>query len=103
MSASDLQIQGAWNPYPLREEWPMTPDSVFMFRRLANAPVEATAEGAHGRLLEVAAAEGTHASRLSKLGLAAFIVEPSTLMLEGARRLMAQTGTHVTLVRGIAE
>ncbi len=103
MSGGDLNIQGEWNAYPLRAEWPMTPDNIFVFLRLADAPVDATAAGAHGKLLEVAAAEAVHACRLNKLGLEAYVVEPSPVMLEGARRRMAEHGAKVTLIRGIAE
>jgi SAM-dependent methyltransferase len=103
MSASDLNIQGDWNAYPLRDQWPMTPDNVFVFRRLAAAPVEATANGAHGRLLEVAAAEAVHACRLNGMGLAAFAIEPSPTMLAAARERIAEHGATVTLIRAIAE
>src|SRR5271169_3580722 len=103
MPASDLNIQGDWNAYPLREQWPRTPDNVFVFLRLHDASVNATAAGAHGRLLEVAAAEAVHACRLSQRGLEAFVVEPSPIMLAAARRQMAQHGATVRLVRGIAE
>ncbi len=103
MSASDLNIQGDWNAYPLRDQWPMTPDNQFVFRRLFDVPVEATAEGASGRLLEVAAAEAVHACRLSQLGLEAYVVEPSPTMLAAARRNVAEYRVRVDLIRGIAE
>jgi SAM-dependent methyltransferase len=103
MPASELQIQGDWDAYPLRQAWPMTPDNIFVFQRLANAPVEATAAGARGPLLEVAAAEAVHACRLNKGGLEAFVVEPSPAMLSRARERMAEHGATVTLIRGIAE
>src|SRR5438552_17097068 len=103
MSASDLNIQGDWNAYPLRDQWPMTPDNVFVFRRLFDVPVEATAKDASGRLLEVAAAEAVHACRLSKLGLEAFVIEPSPIMLAAARKNIAEYRARVALIRGIAE
>src|SRR5437867_1501924 len=103
MSASELQTQGDWDVYPLRQVWPLTPENLFVFLRLANAAVDATAAGAHGRLLEVAAAEAVHACRLSKLGLEAFVVEPSPVMLARARERMAEHGAKVTLIQGIAE
>src|SRR5436309_9190858 len=103
MSASDLNIQGDWNAYPLRDQWPMTPDNEFVFRLLFEAAVEATGRGATGRLLEVAAAEALHACRLSRLGLEAYVVEPSPTMLVAARRNVAQYSVRVGLIRGIAE
>lgn len=103
MSSSELRIQDEWNAYPLRNEWPLTPDNIFMFRRLADVPVEATADGARGRLLEVAAAEASHACRLNKLGLEAVVVEPSSAMLTGARKRMQDCGAQLMLIRGIAE
>ena len=103
MSSNDLQIQGDWDAYPLRNEWPMTPDNVFVFLRLHDAPVDATAQGAHGKLLEVAAAEAVHACRLNKLGLETYVVEPSPAMLIGARKRMAEFGANLALIRGIAE
>src|SRR5436190_1836790 len=99
----DINIQDDWNAYPLRAQWPRTPDNEFIFFRLADAPVEATAVDAHGRLLEVAAAEAVHACRLNKLGLEAFVVEPSPTMLAAARQRMVEQGATLHLVRGIAE
>src|SRR5262245_17283046 len=104
MPGSELQIQGDWDVRHLHRQWPATPDNVFVGERVANAPVETTAAGASGaRLLEVAAADAEHACRLAKLGLEAFVVEPSPAMLERARERMAFHGTTVTLIRGIAE
>jgi SAM-dependent methyltransferase len=104
MPGSELQIQGDWDVRHLHGQWPATPDNVFVGERVANAPVETTAAGANGaRLLEVAAADAEHACRLAKLGLEAFVVEPSPAMLARARERMAAHGTTVTLIRGIAE
>src|SRR5262245_33199896 len=104
MPGSELQIQGDWDVRHLHRQWPATPDNVFVGERVANAPVETTAAGASGaRLLEVAAADAEHACRLAKLGLTAFVVEPSPAMLERARERMVAHGTTVTLIRGIAE
>lgn len=100
----ELDIQHDWDAGRLSSHWPQTPDNVFLGRHVANAPVEATAEGAcGGRLLEVAAADAEHACRIAKLGLEAFVVEPSQVMLVRARERMAFHGTTVHLVRGIAE
>ncbi len=53
-------IQDAWNPVPLREQWPMGLDNYFIMKRLMEVPVEQTLIGARGRVLEVAAAEAVH-------------------------------------------
>src|SRR5262245_9639209 len=100
--AGELQIQDDWDARLIRSQWPMTPDSYFIAERVANAPVETTAPGGK-RLLEVAAADADHACRLAKLGLEAFVVEPSEVMLDRARERMTLHGTAVTLIRGIAE
>src|SRR5262245_57831034 len=103
MSASDLQVQRDWNAFPLREQWLRSPDHLYVFRRLESLTIEMTAAGAHGRLLEVAAADAVNACKLNKLGLEAFALEPSPTMLEGARKWMDASDAKVTLVRGIAE
>ena len=35
-----LEIQDAWNPVPLREQWPMGLDNYFIMKRLMEVPVE---------------------------------------------------------------
>ena len=99
----DLDIQGAWDPVPLREQWPMGLDNYFIMKRLMQVPVEQTLVGASGRVLEVAAAEAVHSCRLAAHGLESHVVEPSEGMLARAREHMAEHGVHLHLVRGIAE
>jgi SAM-dependent methyltransferase len=104
MSAIDeLQLQGDWDAQPLRDHWTLTPDLRFAFDRFAELTVEATAAGASGEVLEVAAAEGVHACSLSARGLAACILEPSPTMLELARARQRRSGLTIPLVRGVAE
>ncbi len=103
MDAADLEIQGSWDAKVLRDQWPMTPDNVYVFRRLLQVPSEVTAAGATGRVLEVAAADASHACRLNLRGLQAFALEPSPAMLGRARAKMEELGATVTLVRAIAE
>ena len=98
-----LEIQDAWNPVPLREQWPMGLDNYFIMKRLMEVPVEQTLIGARGRVLEVAAAEAVHSCRLAAQGLECHVVEPSEQMLARAGEHMAQHGVHLHLVRGIAE
>ena len=102
-TADDLDIQDAWDNAPLQERWPRGEDGLYYLRRLAVVPVEETAAGASGRLLEVAAAEAVHACKLAAGGLAAHVLEPSEVMLGRAREHMAERGVHLHLVRGIAE
>ena len=103
MSRGDLMIQGEWDASGLRDAWARLPDHSFIMCRMADAPAEAVAAGARGRVLEVAAADAAHACRLRALGLETYVVEPSPVMLAGARRRMAEQGVAVGLIRGIAE
>ncbi len=102
-TTDDLDIQDAWDNAPLRDHWTTGPDNSFYIHRLEVVPVEATGRGAHGTLLEVAAAEAVHACRLAAGGLRTHVVEPSEVMLGKAREHMAEFGVDVSLVRGIAE
>jgi ubiquinone/menaquinone biosynthesis C-methylase UbiE len=102
-TADDLDLQDAWDNAPLRESWPRGLDSGFYLQRLEEVPVEETARGASGRLLEVAAAEAWHACRLAARGLEAHVLEPSAVMLGKARAHTAELGVEVRFVRGIAE
>src|SRR5262249_5198193 len=99
----DLQLQGDWDAQPLRDQWTLWPDLRFAFERFAALTVEATAAGASGEVLEVAAAEGIHACALRARGLAARILEPSPKMLQLARARQRRAGVVVPLVRGVAE
>ncbi len=99
----DLDIQGAWDPVPLREQWPMGLDNYFIMKRLMEVPVEQTLVGAVGPVLEVAAAEAVHSCRMAAAGLACHVVEPSEGMLARAREHMTVRGVRLNLVRGIAE
>jgi SAM-dependent methyltransferase len=65
--------------------------------------LEATADGASGEVLEVAAAEGIHACSLNARGLDTFVLEPSPAMLARARARQIATKTSVPLVRAVAE
>lgn len=98
-----VEIQDAWDPVPLREQWPMGLDNYFIMKRLMTVPVEQTLIDARGRVLEVAAAEAVHSCRLAAQGLECHVVEPSEQMLARAREHMARHGVHLHLVRGIAE
>ncbi len=102
-ASDDLEIQGAWDPDPLRAQWPLGLDNYFIMKRLMEVPVEQTLFGASGRVLEVAAAEAVHSCRLAAQGLECHVVEPSEGMLARAREHMATHGVHLNLVRGIAE
>jgi SAM-dependent methyltransferase len=104
MSATDeLQLQDDWDAQPLRDHWTRTPDLCFAFDRFAELTVEATAAGASGEVLEVAAAEGIHACSLSERGLAACLLEPSPTMLVRARARQRRSGLTIPMVRGVAE
>lgn len=102
-TADELDIQGAWDPVPLREQWPMGRDNHFIMERLMNVPVEQTLIGASGKVLEVAAAEAVHSCRLAAQGLECHVLEPSEGMLAKAREHMGEFGVNLHLVRGIAE
>ena len=65
----DLELQTTWDPDPLRRAWPRSRDCHTFFERIAQLPLELTAPGATGRVLEVAAAEGLHACLLAEQGL----------------------------------
>ncbi len=103
MATPDLDIQGEWDPQHLRRRWPTGPDNWFIHERLQIVPVEATALGASGRVLEIAAAQAIHSCRIAAHGLTTFVVEPSPPMLAQAREHMAEFGVHLHLIRGIGE
>jgi ubiquinone/menaquinone biosynthesis C-methylase UbiE len=99
----DLDLQDDWNAQPLRDHWALTPDLRFAFERFAELTVAATADGAAGGIVEVAAAEGVHACSLSERGLSTYILEPSPTMLAAARARQRRSGLQIPLVRGVAE
>ncbi len=100
---SDLDIQGAWDPDAVRRGWPTGIENEALLARLWSRPVELTAQGARGPVLEVAAAEALHACELARLGFACVVVEPSAALLQRARTHGARYGVHLDLVRGIGE
>jgi SAM-dependent methyltransferase len=101
MSAPQVQLD--WDVTALHGAWPTGLDNRYLLGRLHDVPVDATAAGASGRVLEVAASEAIHSCRLNLRGLSAFSLEPSPAMLARARVRMAEYGATVTLIRGIAE
>jgi len=103
LTTDNLEIQDAWDPDPLRQQWPMGLDNYFIMKRLMEAPVAQTLIGASGRMLEVAAAEAVHSCRLAAHGLECHVVEPSEQMLGRAREHASDFGVTLHLVRGIAE
>ena len=96
-------FQRDWDFHALHGRWPTGHDNDFIIDRLRVVPVEATAAGARGRVLEVAAAEAVHACKLALRGLDCVAVEPSPAMLAQARERAAELGARLTLVRGFAE
>jgi hypothetical protein len=100
---SDNPFQLDWDFAALHGAWPTGPDNAYLLNRLRDIPVDATAEGARGPVLEVGASEAIHSCRLSLLGLKTVALEPSFAMLGHARERMAEYGTHFELVRGISE
>ena len=99
----DIDLQRAWDNAPLKDVWRAGRDQDFAMRAMALVPVEVTALGASGRVLEVAAGEAEHASRLNLRGLACVVLEPSAAMLVRAREHMEALGARLTFVRGIAQ
>ena len=99
----DLELQTTWDPDPLRRAWPRSRDCHTFFERIAQLPLELTAPGATGRVLEVAAAEGLHACLLAEQGLDCFVVEPAAELVARARQHAVRRGIRLHLVRGIAE
>ena len=103
MTGDGLEIQRDWDAAALHGKWPPSLDSRFVYNRLAELPVAVTARGASGRVLEVAAAEAVHSCKLSLRGLQSVVLEPSPVMIDVARRRMAEYGARLTFVRGIGE
>jgi len=98
------ELQLDWDLEKLRSGgWPTGPDSYFIMSRLFSLPVEVTAEGGPGRVLEIAAAEAVHSCKLNLAGNDCFVVEPSTVMLERARERTRELGATLTLIRGVGE
>jgi SAM-dependent methyltransferase len=100
---ADNPFQLNWDFKALHGAWPTGPDNAYLLNRLRDIPVDATAEGARGPVLEVGASEAIHSSRLSLRGLKTVALDPSFPMLGHARERMAEYGTHFELVRGISE
>ncbi len=99
----EIDLQRSWDNAPLKGAWTAPRDHDFAIRAMAHVPVEVTALGACGRILEVAAAEAEHASRLNLRGLACAVLEPPAAMLARARERMTALGARLTFIRGIAE
>lgn len=99
--APDLQLD--WDVAKLHRDWPNGADNRFLLDRLASLTVETTLAGSRGRVLDVAAAEASHACAMSARGAYAVALDPSPAMLGRARARMAACGASVALVRGIAE
>jgi len=98
------ELQLDWDVGKLHKGgWPTGPDNYFLLTRLSSLPVEVTAEGGPGRVLEIAAAEAVHSCKLNLAGMECFVVEPSTVMLERARGRMREFGARVALIRGVGE
>ena len=101
--APELVIQREWDVSALHGAWPMGPDNKYIMDRLGTVPVEVTAAGARGPILEIAAAEAIHSCKLALRGLATTALEPSPVMLQRAQERMTEYRTRIGLVRGIAE
>ncbi len=99
----DLELQLDWDVGKLQPRRAEGPDDVYIMERLSTLPPEVTAVGGPGRVLEVAAAEAVHSCKLSLGGMDSFVIEPSPIMLERARRRIAEYGARVVLIRGVAE
>jgi len=99
----DIDLQRAWDNAALKDAWTARPDHDFAIRAMALVPVDVTAAGATGRVLEVAAAEAEHTARLALRGLDCVVLEPSAAMLARGRERAATVGARLTFVRGIAE
>src|SRR5438552_3286261 len=97
------EMQRTWDVTALHDAWPRGADNRYILQQLAVVPVEVTAAGARGPVLEVAAAEAIHSCKLALRGLPTVALEPSRTMLERARARMAEHGTRIELVRGIGE
>ncbi len=100
---ADNPFQLNWDFAALHGAWPTGPDNAYLLNKLRDIPVDATAHGAKGPVLEVGASEAIHSCRLSLLGLKTVALEPSFPMLGHARQRMAEYGTSFELVRGISE
>ena len=103
MAREHPEAQLDWDASELRARWGHRPDDEYLMRQLRDVPAEATAAGATGRILEVAAAEANHSCSLGLRGLETFALDPSPAMLARARDRIAQYHAAVTLVRGIGE
>lgn len=103
MAHPELDIQGAWDPAGVRQEWPEGVENEGLLRHVWSKPVALTLLGATGRVLEVAAAEALHSCRIAQHGLECVVVEPSAALLGKAREHMARFGVRLHLVRGIGE
>jgi hypothetical protein len=58
MTSDGLDIQRNWDFTALQARWPASADTRFVYDRLSEVPVEVTARGASGRVLEVGGGGG---------------------------------------------
>jgi ubiquinone/menaquinone biosynthesis C-methylase UbiE len=98
-----LELQLDWDYSKLHGQWPTGRDNEYIMERLKDVPVDATVAGASGPILEVAAAEAILSCKINRHGLETFVLEPSPVMLEQARKRATEYGAALTLVRGVAE
>lgn len=103
MSHPNLELQLDWDSSKLTDSLSTGPDTLYVMQRLAAVPADVTASGGPGLVLEVAAAEAAHSTRLNLRGMRNVVVEPSWLMLQRARARMTAHGAHLALIRGVAE
>lgn len=99
----DLDVQDSWEPDHVRLRWPVGIATDALTKHLWSLPIELTATGASGRVLEVAAAEAVHSCHVAARGFSCTVVEPSPRLIAKARQEMAGLGVHVDLVRAIGE
>jgi ubiquinone/menaquinone biosynthesis C-methylase UbiE len=96
-------VQEDWQSPLQGDAWGKGRDNVHLMRRLWSLPADVIAEGPPGRVLDVAAAQAVHASKIANRGFPCIALEPAPTMLADARKQIAEANADVVLVRGIAE
>ena len=95
--------QTHWHADEICESFPLRPDTYFAFGVWDHLVEGSAAEGAPGRVLDVACGNARDITWLTGLGWEAVGMDPSLQQLKDAKEATREAGEQVHLVRGVAE
>jgi SAM-dependent methyltransferase len=79
------------------------PDADFLFRRMNEATVESVNPGPGQVILDIGCGRGIDGVELAKKGAVVIGLEPSTVMINHAKKYISESEANMSLVRGIGE